>query len=283
MSAVGGRVRNPRRERGGCMVKLVGLLVVLAAVGALAWMLFLPAVIVGQIRERTGFKVSVTGLSCNAFTGQLAIRGLLLKNPSSFPVSDFVDLRNFSAMADVWTLWDDRLVLDDLTLDVRKITLVRRADGRSNADVFSQNLFGGPMQTTVPPGAVTSPPTGATAAPQSRKFLLRRFALRFDSLVVADYSSGKAVVEESVLRLDQHYENVTEAKQLLVPEVLRRLAAANLRPVLGRLVPGDFGKALGETAREASVRGGDMLNDAGKQTTELFKGLRERLEESKKP
>jgi len=283
MSAVGGRVPDRRRERGGCMVKLVGLLVVLAAVGALAWMLFLPAVIVAQIRERTGFDVSVTGLSCNAFTGQLAIRGLVLKNPPSFPVSDFVDLRNFSAAADIWTLWDDRLVLDDLTLDVRKITLVRRADGKSNAEFFSGNLFGGPTQTANSSGAGVSPVTGSAPVPNSRKFLLRRFALRFDSLVVADYSTGKPVVEESVLQLDERYENVTEAKQLLVPELLRRLAAANLGPVLGRLVPGDFGKALGETAREASVRGGDLLKDAGQQSKELFKGLRERLEESKKP
>jgi hypothetical protein len=192
-------------------------------------------------------------------------------------MSEFVDLPNFSVSADVWTLWDDRIVIDDLALDVRKVTLVRRADGRSNADVFSQNLFGGPTLPAV------SAPTGFAPVPNSRKFLLRRFALRFDSLVVADFSNGKPVVEESVLRLDQRYENVMDAKQLLVPEVLRRLTAANLGPVLGRLVPGDFGKALGETAREASVRGGDLLKDAGQQATELFKGLRERLEESKKP
>lgn len=283
MSGVGGSVQNPQRQRGGCLVKLLGLLLLVAAVVALAWMLFLPAVIVAQIRERSGFEVSVTGLSCNAFTGQLAIRGMILDNPPSFPVSDFLDLRNFSVSADVWTLWDDRIVIDDLALDVRKITLVRRADGRSNAEVFSGNLFGGLTQTADSRGTGASSKTGFAPVPNSRKFLLRRFALRFDSLVVADYSSGKRVVEESVLRLDQRYENVREAKQLLVPDVLRRLAAANLGPVLGRLVPGDFGKALGETAREASLRGGDLLKDAGQQATELFNGLRERLEESKKP
>ena len=271
------RQRGPARGRGGCrggcLVKLLLLAVVLGAALALAWMLFLPTVVMAQIRARTGFEASVASLSCNAFTGRLAVRGLVVSNPPSFPVNDFVELRDFSAAADVWSLFSDRLVLDEVTVDFRRITLVRRADGRSNAEVFQQNLLG---LAVAPAGA---PRPGAPA----RKFLIRRLALRFDQLVLADHTGAKPAVQEVNLALDQHYENVTDSKQLLVPEVLRRLAAANLGPVLGGLVPGDFGRALGETAREAAARGGELLRDAGQQATDLLKGLREKLEESKKP
>lgn len=262
-------------NRGGCLVRLLLLLIVLGAALALGWMMFLPAIVTSQIRVRTGFDVKVASLSCNAFTGRLALRGLVLSNPGSFPVGDFVELREFSAEAEVWSLVSERLVLDELLLDVRKVTLVRRADGRSNAEVFRQNLFGVPTPT---PAVAGEPTVGA-----ERKFLVRRLTLRFDQLVLADYSEAKPAVQEYKLGLDQRYENVTDAKQLLVPEVLRRLAAENLGPALGRLVPGDFGKALSDKARDAGARGTEILKGAGQQASDLLKGLREKLEESRKP
>ena len=268
------------KDRGGCLLRLMVVMVVLGAAAALAWMLFLPVVFADQIRARTGFAVSVASLSCNAFTGKLAVRGLVLSNPGSFPVSDFVELREFSGEADVWSLFSDRLVLEALAVDVRRVTLVRRADGRSNAAVFQQNLFG---LTGGSSPAPAGPAASAPAASPARKFLIRRFALRFDQLVVADHTGTKPVVEEFTLGLDQHYENVTDAKQLLVPEVLRRLAAANFAPALGGLVPGDFGRALGVAVQGATERGTELLKDAGQTATELFKGLREKLEESRKP
>ena len=266
--------------RGGCLVRLLVVWVVLGAAAALAWMLFLPVGVAEQIRARTGFAASVASLSCNVFTGKLAVRGLVLNNPASFPVNNFVELREFSGEADVWSLFSERPVLDDLAVDVRRVTLVRRADGRSNAEVFQENLFGLTGATSPARGVAQ---TSVAPSPPARKFLIRRLALRFDQLVVADHSGKTPVVEEFNLGLDQHYENVTDAKQLLVPEVLRRLAAANLAPALGGLVSGDFGRALGVAVQGATARGTEMLKDAGQTATELFKGLRERLEESRKP
>ncbi|MCX6956299.1 MAG: hypothetical protein NTV51_29545 [Verrucomicrobia bacterium] len=278
-----GRARAARR--GGCLIRLMLLGVVLAAAGALAWMLLLPVVVTSRIRARTGFEVRVASLSCNAFTGRLVVRGLVLANPPSFPVGDFVELREFSTAGDAWALWSDRLVIDDLTLDVRKVTLVRRPDGRSNAEVFQEKLLGGPgaptagtVTTPAPPGPERPLPTAA-----GRKFLIRRFALRFDRLATVDYSGVSPVTHEFALGVDQRYENLTDPKQLLVPEVLRRLVAANLDPAVASLVPGDLGRALGNAAREAAGRGEGMLREAEGRASDLFKGLREKLEESRKP
>jgi hypothetical protein len=108
-------------------------------------------------------------------------------------------------------------------------------------------------------------------------------SLRFDHLVIADHSGGKTTVQEFPLALDQRYENVTDTQQLLVPDVLRQVGAVNLGPLLSQLIPGNFGQTLGKAAREAKARGEDLLKDAGQTATDFFKGLREKLEESKKP
>lgn len=268
--------RSVAKSRGGCLVRLVVLLVVVVAAGALAWMLFLPAVVTAQIRQRTGFDATVTGLSCNAFTGRLAVRGLVMSNPASFPVRDFVELREFSMEAEVWSWMSDRPVIDALTADVRKVTLVRRPDGKSNAEILQRALWGEARPATGEPAA------GPVATPP-RSWLIRRLALRFDRLVIADYSGVKPVVQEHVLGLDQRYENVTEAKQLLVPDVLRGLAAVDLGPTLGRLVPGELGRALGDKVRAGAAQGAEAFKEAGLQAADLLKGLREKLEESRKP
>jgi hypothetical protein len=271
-----GGIRTLANGRGSCLVRLVVLLVVLLAAGALAWMLFLPAVVTAQIRKRTGFEASVTGLSCNAFTGRLAVRGLVLSNPASFPIRDFVELREFSMETEVWSWLSDRPVIDRFTADVRKVTLVRRPDGKSNAEILQRALFGEERATT-------SGPAAGSAATPPRPWLIRRLVLRFDRLVIADYSGVKPVVQEHALGLDQRYENVTEAKQLLVPEVLRGLAAVDLGPTLGRLVPGELGRALGDKVRAGAAQGAEAFKEAGLQAADLLKGLREKLEESRKP
>ena len=270
-----------RASRGGCLVKLPVLLVAVLAAAALGWMLYLPLWVTGQIRARTGCDATVASLSCNPFGGRLAVRGLVVSNPGTWPTRDFVELREFVAEVDVWTLLAERIVVDSLTLDMRRVTLVRRADGKSNAELFQP---AGPVRNAAPDAAGRKAGEGPGAAVErERKFLIRRLALRFDQLVIADYSGATPVVNEHKLALDQRYENVTAAKQLLVPEVLRRVAAENLGPALGRLVPGEVGRALGGTARDAAAGGAELLKDAGQRANDLLRGLREKLEETKKP
>jgi hypothetical protein len=43
------------------------------------------------------------------------------------------------------------------------------------------------------------------------------------------------------------------------------------------------GRALGGTARDAAAGGAELLKDAGQRANDLLRGLREKLEETKKP
>jgi hypothetical protein len=257
-----GRRRGVDDCRGGCAVKILVLFVVMSAVSALAWMLFLPAFVVGQIHERTGFDATVASLSGNPFTGRFVMRGLVLGNPATFPPGNLGELREMSVEFDLSSLWGDQLVFDRITLDVGRILLVQRADGKSNAQVWATAW------------------TGTTRDPN---WLIRRLRVRVDLLAMADTAGGSAPLRERSLGIDQSYENVSAGQQLLVPDVLRRVKAANFEMALARWVPGEFGRKLGEAAREPALLRDGVPDEAGKDGPVLFKGLRERLEESKKP
>jgi hypothetical protein len=271
-----------RVRRGGIMFRLLVVLAALFAAGAIAWMLFLPLWITGGIRDRTGFGATVASVSCNPFTGRLVIRGLVLTNPAGFLPGDFLQLREFRADGDLWSFLSDRIVLDELVIDVRKAAIVRRADGRSNVELFEQSLGFAPSVSTATNAAGAKPAPGTTAA-AGRKFLIRSLALRFDELLIVDASPTTPEYHDYHLAVEQHYREVTAAKQLLVPDVLRRVAAENLGPVLARLVPGDFGRAFGDGARGAAHSGEAMLQEAGAQAKGFLRDLREKLDQSQKP
>jgi len=107
------------------------------ALVAIAWMVFLPAVVEHELRVVTGFDFRVAVLSANPFTGRVVVRGVAAINPPAYPTPDFVDLRELRADMEMFSwITSGRIVVDDLDLDILKITLVRLHDGTTNAGAF---------------------------------------------------------------------------------------------------------------------------------------------------
>lgn len=252
------------------MFNLLVALAVIFAAAALAWMLFLPAVLTAQLRQRTGFDASVQSLAVNPFTGTVKLKGLVVTNPPTFPVRDFVELREFNADAVVFSLFSDRVVFNSILLDVASVTLVKREDGQSNAGAFQHHL-----ETT--DGNRVAPPSSRS----SRRYLIRRLTVRVDRLVIADHSSRLPRSREYRLGLNQSYTDVTEVKQLLAPAALQSLAP--VAEALNGLVPGDLGVAIGDAVKGATKAGENLLKAAGRKAGEKVKGYFDALEESRKP
>jgi uncharacterized protein involved in outer membrane biogenesis len=257
-------------RRGGAWFKLLVTLAVIFAALALAWMLFLPAVVTAQLRQRTGFDATVQRLVVNPLTGTVELRGLVVTNPPTFPVADFVELREFRADADVFSLFSDRAVFNSMLLDVASVTLVKREDGVSNAEAFQQHLTATDRTPSVP-----------RPAPTSRRFLVRQLTVRMDRLVIADHSTRLPRSREYRLRLNQSYRDVTDVKQLLAPAALQSLAP--VAEALTGLVPGDLGQAIGDTVKNATKAGEKLLRSTGRKAGEKVKGYFDALEESRKP
>jgi hypothetical protein len=246
----------------------------LFALAALAWMVFLPSVVERELRSATGFDVRVAILAANPFTGRVVARGLLAHKPPEYPVPDFVDLRELRVEASIFSwVFTDRIVFDEIYADAAKLELVRQHNGRSNAGdfiaAFSRSRDNGP-------GAAAALPSKPT------QYLIRRLRIRLDQLVIADYSGAKPDETTYKLNIDHTFSNVSKARQLLVPEVVRSLDSFGLHHDAAKLLPGDFGLALAD-ALGGAARVGGKLRDAGQKTGEYLKGLLDKLEQSAKP
>ncbi len=263
-------------SRGGVLFKLLVALAVLFAAVALAWMLFLPRLLTSQLRTRTGFDVKVQSLAVNPFAGKVAVRGLLISNPPTFPVHDFIEVREFSANFEMFSLFSERLVFTSLVVDVPTVTLVMRDGGESNATAFQHNL--NPVEQGPPrPAAPDRPP-----APP-RKFLIRQLTLRAGRLVIIEHADRKPVSHEFHLGLDQSYKDVTNVRQLLSPAALQSLAPVGAALSGLGVIPGELGAAIADSVKGASKSGAGFLKNFGRQAGEKVKGYFDALEESRKP
>ena len=165
------------------------------ALAALAWMVFLPRVVAHELRSVTGFDFRVAVLTANPFTGRVVVRGLAANNPPGFPSPDFVDLHELRAQVEVFSwIFTGNNVIDDLDLDLGRIVLVRRHDGKTNAGEFMAAFR-----------RRRAADAQAAAAPKPARYLVKRLHVVMDELVVADYSGSKLDEKSYHLHIDQTY------------------------------------------------------------------------------
>ncbi|MDB6094685.1 MAG: hypothetical protein JWM32_2247 [Verrucomicrobia bacterium] len=255
--------------RGGAGVKFLVFLAVVFAMFALAWMLFLPVVATAQLRQRTGFDAQVQSLAVNPFSGTVEIRGLVVTNPPTFPVHDFLEVRRFSANAELFSLFSDRPIFATMEVEVARVTLVRRDAVQTNAASFEQNL------------AIAGDPAAPSSKPKALNFLIRRLNVRIDELVISDHSAKVPVVHTYKLALNQSYTDVTGVRQLLAPSTLQSLLP--VASALKGLLPGALGDAFTDVVKEATKSGAALIRDTSHKAGEKIKGYFDALEESKKP
>jgi len=248
--------------RGGCLLRLIMLLVIAGAVLALAWMTLLPLLFTRVLQERTGFKADVASVSANPFTGRVTVRGLIVLNPTGFSTPDFLQLRSAEAELSVWGLWDQRIVFDSLDLDVRQLTLVSRRAGATNIAAFRAALA-----------------TSNARVVASTPWLIRRLRLRFDTLGLVDHTALPSRLHSYRLGLDQSYTDVSSLKHLFLPSVLRVLDEKNATAALADYFP----QEISGPPPAPSKTGENWLNTAERKTLEIFRGLRDKLEETRKP
>ncbi|HTO02657.1 MAG TPA: hypothetical protein VL069_03095 [Opitutus sp.] len=244
---------------------MLTFLVVIFAFVALAWMLFLPKLVTSQIRTRSGFDATIERLAVNPVSGTIEMKGFVLTNPPTFPIEDFLEVREFRASVRPTSLFSDNPIFDRMVVNAATVTLVKRKDGATNAEAFQGNLEDHDRKPFV---ASTS---------NRRPILIRRLDLQIDRLVIVDHSLREPTRREFTLNLHQSYTDVTRLDQLLEPEALKNLAP--IAVAIGGLLPGEIGKLLTEVG-SSSV---DLLQQAGRKTGERVKGFFDALEESKKP
>jgi hypothetical protein len=232
------------------------------AAASLAWMVFLPVIVERELRTTTGFDIRVAVLKADPFTGRVVVRGLVAKNPPSYPTEEFFELRELTADVNVFSwIFAERGVINELDVNTSKIALVRQHDGKSNAGAFM--------------AAFSSPPSATPVARKPRAYLIKKLHIRLEELYVADYTGSTADKRTYKLNIDRSYTNVTDPRQLLVPDVVNTLYSFGLHHDIAKLLPGEFGQAL------AGAMGG--VAHLGTALKNTLKGTFDKLEQSPKP
>jgi hypothetical protein len=243
-------------------VKLLVLLAVIGATVALLWMLFLPRLVTARVAQQSRFGVAIEAFAANPFTGTVLLRGVTVENPAVFGPRDFIRLQAFEADAQMFTTLRQRVVLDEVRIDLPLLAIVTNTDGTTNLDLFRERMGGG-ME-----------PTGRTPA---RKFLIKRLHVRVGELRFINLTARQPRERSMQLDFEHTFENISDWKQLLVPELFRRVAVAG--GTFEGLVPEDLGRTVGQWSRS----GGGLFREPARRATETMKSLFEKLEDSTKP
>jgi hypothetical protein len=200
---------------------------------ALGWMLLLPGLFTSVIENRTGFSAKVDSFYANPFTAEVRMRGLVIVNPAGFAESDFVELKQFTAKADLFSLLGKKPVLDMTTLDVARITVVTNARGANNLDLIYRRLAS--------PVSKTSGSKTAAPAASPLQFLVRNLDVRLNEVVVKDERPGQKPEQVHALAFQRSYRNVTPATKFN-DELPPAVAAAGKN--IGEVVTGDLKKLV---------------------------------------
>lgn len=258
------------------MFRLLVLLAVVGAVGALWWMAFLPQFVAARVEARTGFPTRVERMSANPFTGRVELEGLVIENPAVFETRTFAVVNAFATRVNLFSLPRATLVFDTMALDVARVALVTNTDGTNNFDLFKTRLAEGQA------AAVVDPLAPAVAKPQDnkgeeRKYLVKELELRLGTLELANLTTRRPTRREFLIDHAETLRDVSELKQVLTPALLRRMAMAGAP--WENLGPEDLGFTLGLWLRT----GGGHLEVLGRRATDTLKSLFEKLEESRGP
>jgi len=248
----------PNSFRGGWLIRGVLIVAVLGVILAAAWIVLLPGIVVSTIQARTGFVVKVEQMSVNPFIGKVNIEGAVVENPIGWPTHEFITLRHFKVAADLLPLLRHRFVADEMTVDVESFFLVRNQDGVLNTEAFRKGL------------AKAKGDTSKSEQPkeesQKTEFLIHHLSLKFDRLVMADYSGRKPSIKEYNLKISQEMREVDSVTKLIIP------FNGVVLDAIGKMfdfVPVSVGGTL------------NSLEQAGKKTGESLKKLFQSLEKKK--
>lgn len=228
----------------------------------MGWMLLLPGLFTSVIENRTGFPARVDYFYANPFTAEVRLRGLVIVNPAGFAETDFVELHQFTAKADLFSLLGNKPVLDMSTLDVARVTVVTNARGTNNLDMMYRRLA---SPTKTAPGSRSSTPAANDNA--SLQFLVRNLDLRINEVVVKDERPGKAPQRVHQLAFERTYRNVTPATKFntdLPP------AVADAGKHIGEVVTGDLKRIVASATQPVETYAwGDRKEKASSSARKL--------------
>lgn len=199
----------------GCLFSLLFslvILVVLLAVGSVLVVDHYAADLAGAIvKEKTGFGLTYATQEVNLFKGQVDFQGLKLTNANAFPVPDFVEFNEFKTAVEPRSLLGDRIVVEEVVVDLKNVTIVKTADGTYNAKAFADALKAA-IPATQSASAQAKP--GASGSSKVPPFIIKTLTVKISTVNYCDYSSGSGSPRVYHINYSRTFTDVTDIKSV---------------------------------------------------------------------
>lgn len=258
----------------GCLVSLVGFMLMLAVVLVVAIFLavrfMLPGVIEGQIEDRTEFSARVGENDTSLLNGRVALGKFTITNPPSYPSSDFIVINELVADLDLDSWNAQPMVLEEVVLDLTRLSWIEDQEGVANLVQFVEAL-----QASLPKTEPSEEPQKETA------LMIQKLTVRIGKIIVQRNGSQ---AKEYVVDYDKTFTDVSNFEQL-ANQIALDLARDGLlifrdvlmdyildHKVLDRVT--EQAKGLTETAVEGGKKvlegGKDAVGEARDKLKDLF-------------
>jgi len=199
----------------GCLLSLLFsllILVVLAVVGLVVAVDHYAGEIASTfVKEKTGFELTYASQDVNLFKGLVDFQGLKLTNSSHFPVPDFVDMNEIKTAVEPRSVFGDRIVVDEVVVDLKNVTIVKMADGTYNAKAFADALKAGIPATQ---SAAAQEKPGASGSSKLPPFIIKSLTIKIATVQYCDYSTGSGKPRVYNINYSRTFTDVTDVKAL---------------------------------------------------------------------
>ena len=246
------------------MKKILTVIIVLAVLLLgliLAKNIIVKTALVKGIKAITGVEIQVGRVNVGLVNTLIDINDLEIFNPSGFVDKVMADIPEIYVAYDLGAFFKKQVHLRNLKLDLKELVVVQNASRLVNINSLKTLM---PKQSAEP-------------APEVK---IDELSLRIGKVIYKDYSSGKPVVQEFNLNINEHYKNITDPKALVstilsralmniaIPNInmqdLKKTAVESAKSLVTGTV-GETGSAVKDTAGAAK--------EAVKETTDSLKQM----------
>jgi hypothetical protein len=186
---------------------IIAFLLVVFATVALSINLWLPRLAPLLIGNDSGFRLKIGESESNVFTLNFNLYDVALENNGHYPVSKFVELKQFSTDLLLFSLFKKQVTVENFVLNLPQVTYVKNESGDVNMEEFIKSFSSRQKKSkerAKEPGKVQK---------FDREIYFEHFLLRLGKVVIMDYTVDPVKVSE--IRLDYTLEMENASAKLL--------------------------------------------------------------------
>ena len=214
MSFLFGFIKKPL----GCLLSIVVclllLLLVLVVVGSLVVDYFAINIAGHELKQRSGFTLTAGAQDIGVLHGKFDVHDLEVQNPDRFAARDFLKFNEIKTEVEVSTLLSQRIVVDEVIVDLDSLAIVQDKDGDYNFAALQNSLMGAaaaPADTTIQSKTPAIPP-----------FTIKKLTLSMHTAKYFNFMTGEGKPALYNLGYTRTFTDVTEKNFLSVELAIGR-------------------------------------------------------------